>query len=124
MLVAADKVYTSLRQIAKKDYWQILYIQSKELNNINLFTNSNNHTYYQIYFLNQLAFYNSIHMDILMGDVPEIVLDNEIYEDSYHYYKGIKSKKEDKVIPKQKEEKETEVVVNKNQWVFTKTKGK
>lgn len=125
ILVSHDRVFQLLRQIAKKDYWQILYSQAKELSCLTVFDNEKNLTYFQIYFLNQLSFYSSLYMDIAMGDVSKVVTDNEIYEDAYVYYKRNKTEK-NKITtpsPKIKSDKE-EVVQNKNQWVFTKVKGK
>ena len=108
-----DKVYDLIRQLAKSIRYQNLYTNVKELH-IKLFENECNLTPIQEYFLNFLNFYSSINMDIVLGDVDKLVLDNEIYEDSYTIYKRKKRMKREplKTNPKEK-------ATGKNiQWLF------
>jgi len=83
-----NNIGSILRKLAKNHYWQTLYVQSKEINGISLFKNTCDFTDIQINFLIQLSFYNSLYIDIAIGEVGEIVLDNEIYEDAYYVYKN------------------------------------
>ena len=76
-----------LRKLAKNNYWQTIYSHVKESGSFKLFNNDHDLSSIQLDFLAYLSFYSSLYFDIAMGDVGEIVLDNEIYEDSYNYYK-------------------------------------
>jgi hypothetical protein len=42
----------------------------------------------QIIFLNWLNFYSTIYLDIALDYVPELVLENNTFEDAYFYYKS------------------------------------
>lgn len=88
MIVDFDDIVEAMRTMAKSNYWQTLYVQSKEINGVNLFNNINDFTYIQIEFLNNISFYNSIYFDISLGEVDEMVLEDEIYTTSYAYYKN------------------------------------
>jgi len=91
--------YKLARQLAKSNKYQNLYSQYKECG-VRIFKNDCEHTDYQIFFMNYLRFYANLNMDVHMGDVDKIVLENDIYEDSYSYYKS-KSKIKDKLNNKQ-----------------------
>lgn len=109
-------ILLSLRKLAKTDNWQTLYSLAKELH-LQLFQNVYNFTSIQITFLNFLAFYNNLYLDIAMRDIDEIVLENFIYEDAYMYWKrkNIPSYKQDKISPSQT----TQQGIN---WVFKRPK--
>jgi len=89
-----NKLYKILRKMAKSAKYQTLYSQSKE-GCVSLFSNKADYTNFQVTFLQFLGFYSSLNVDIYMKEVDEIVLDNEIYEDAYQYYKT-KTRKKDK----------------------------
>ena len=105
-----------IRQIAKQSNNQTLYSASKE-GNIGLFHNTYDHTFFQIIYLRYLNFYNSINLDIALHEVSEEVLDNEIFEDSYMFYK--QSKKEEFPKSGSKKAKNEETVGGFN-WLFKK----
>ncbi len=86
-----DKVISILRKLAKDPYWQMMYSSSKE-QGLLIFENRRNLSYIQTIFLNLMSFYSSIFMDIYMNEINESVLEDEIYEDAYMYYKN-KSRK-------------------------------
>ena len=91
------QIYRILRQMAKSNKYQTLYANSKE-GCVVLFKNTGAYSDIQVAFLQYLSFYNSLHIDIYMNEVDEIVLDNTIYEDAYQYYKNkVKSKKNKKM---------------------------
>jgi len=92
-MIGQDKILSVLRGMAKENYWQTVYVQAKEIGGMQIFENIREFTFLQIYFLNQLSFYNSLYLDIAMGDVAEFVLEDEIYEDAYSYYKSTERKK-------------------------------
>jgi len=92
--VNLSQIYSILRKMAKTNKWQTLYAQSKE-GCVILFKNAATYTDIQIAFLQYLSFYNSLHTDIYMNEVGEIVLEDETYEDAYQHYKN-KVKKSDK----------------------------
>ena len=57
-----------IRELAKNNYWQTIYSQSKETS-LQLFKNRTEFTYIQITFLNYLSFYSSLFLDVAMGEV-------------------------------------------------------
>jgi len=112
-----------VRELAKTDYYQTLYAQTKELH-FKLFKNNEDLSDIQIEFLGYLAFYSNLFMDIALGEVDEIVLKDEIYEDAYVYYKQHKRYEEKEEYSKIKSGKQS---MNKRekppdtiQWVFKK----
>lgn len=115
-----NTVYHYMRKLAKSDYYQNIYAYSKE-SNISLFTNNSNFTKIQIIFLTYLAFYHNLETDIYTGDVNELVLENEIYEDSYMMYKQKERKKNTQDLTKQAAplaRKEEAVQGKTFSWVF------
>lgn len=85
-------LYKLLRKLAKSQKYQTIYGQCKE-SGVSLFKNKADYTEFQLGFLQYLSFYASLHMDIYLNEVDEIVLDNEVYEDAYYHYKNkVKSK--------------------------------
>jgi hypothetical protein len=91
--ILSDEIYDILRNLAKKPYYQSLYSQAKELG-LKIFENDINFTSYQIVFLNYICMYNNLSLDVYLGEVDEIVMDNFIYEDAYLLYKRENRKKE------------------------------
>ena len=81
-----SNITSLIRKTTKKYYWQALYSSAKELR-LNLFENRIDYSDLQILFLNYLAFYYNLNLDIMMNDVSEDVTDSEIYEDAYSYFK-------------------------------------
>ena len=110
-----------LRKLAKSDYYQSLYSSAKELG-FQIFDNNTDLTKIQLWFLSFMGMYNSINLDIAMGEVSERVLENETYEDAYLVYK----KKQFSIDMKnsQKQKIESQNSIPKSQWVFKKTKVK
>lgn len=100
-----------IRELAKSNYWQTIYSQAKETS-LQMFKNRTEFTYIQVTFLNHLGFYSSLFLDIAMGEVEEIVLDNEIYEDSYMYFKRKSRFKEEQPI------KQIHDTKDKHVWIF------
>ncbi len=92
MIIIQD-IERLVRKIAKTHEAQTLYVNSKELP-IKFFVNDYDLSTPQIHFLNYLNFYASISMDIYLNEIDEIVLENEIYEDAYMYYKQQEKKRE------------------------------
>jgi len=114
-----EDILLLLRHLSKTLYWQSIYGASKEIN-FKLFKNVSNLTNLQIYFLNYLASYNSLYTDIALGEVEEKVLENNIYEDAYLYYRQKKSYKyKEKNIDTKDEDKNS---FKKSQWIFKKPK--
>jgi hypothetical protein len=110
-----------LRELAKSDEFQNLYILSRDLKNIKFFDNDNDFTYVQLLFLRYLNFYYILNNDIAMGDVDEIVLNNSIYEDSYMIYKNKKDKEMFKNNTKTKNKEEINNL-NTTKWLFKDSK--
>ena len=127
-----NKIYTILRKLSRDNYWQSIYCQSKECSGIRLFKNNSDYTHLQLIFLNEISKFSNICTDVLLGEVSELVLSDEIYQDAYSFYKSQKRIKKNKKIKHdsnitthQKGNKyHKEEILNQNQWVFTKIKGK
>jgi hypothetical protein len=119
---SADVLIGRIRQLSKTNYWQTVYGSTKELG-FQLFENRTNFSELQLLFLNYMGFYSVINMDIALGDVTDIVLENEIYEDAYIHYKNKSDKKkiaDRQTAPQQSSLKnESQPKVN---WVFKKPK--
>ena len=107
-----------IRELAKQQKWQLIYSAAKELN-INLFKNNNDYSYSQILFLNYLAFYSSLNLDIYISEVSEIVLKSEIYEDGYQAYKNSKDKKEKLPVLKNPKQENLEDNPKSTRWIFS-----
>ena len=82
-----------MRDLAKSNYYQTLYLQAKEMN-ISLFKNDRDFTDLQVAFLNDLSFYSNLYMDLAMGEITEIIFQDPIYEDAYQQYKINKQRKD------------------------------
>jgi hypothetical protein len=85
-----------VRKLAKNIDNQNLFNAAKEINNIRLFDNEIDFSCLQKEYINYLYFYNNIYMDIDMKEVNKKVLDDEIFEDAYIYYKRNRIKKDKK----------------------------
>ena len=85
--------HSQLKKLAKDNYWQTLYSQAKEVHGVTLFDNQTDFSNIQMMFLNYLGYYNALHTDIYLGEVNELVLKDEIYEEAYVYYKNQSRKK-------------------------------
>ena len=83
---------SNIRKLAKSSYYQTIYSIGKE-HDFKIFENNINLTDLQITFLKYLGFYSSFLTDVAMGDVDEVVLKYEIYEDAYMLYKSKKDRK-------------------------------
>lgn len=112
-------IISSIRKIAKSNDSQTLFTMSKEIY-IKLFRNDTDFTDFQIIFLKYLNFYSIISLDIALGDIDEEVLDNNIYEDSYMFYRNKVKNKEKNTQSPNKPPMDT---VGSFSWVFPK-KGK
>jgi len=77
-----------LRKLAKKSEILNQFVASKEINGIRFFENELNFSKLQNTFVSYLYFYYNLYQDIAMKKVSEKVLNNEIYENAYSYYKS------------------------------------
>jgi len=89
-----------LRKLAKTDKWQLMYARSSEMSGIHLFQNVTDFSHIQFDFINNLAFYYSLNLDVVMGEVTDIIFKYEIYEDAYMLYKN-KERKEKSINKKE-----------------------
>ena len=119
--------FNIIRQLAKTSKFQTLYNSAKEIG-LKLFKNDYDYSELQLIFLNYLNFYSIINLDIALGDIDDIVLDNKIYEEAYMYYKR-KSRSDKKLDYKKSIVKNTDTKkINQKStstWIFkTKTPSK
>lgn len=80
-----------------------------------LFKNNTDFTQVQMLFLKYVSFYYNLSMDIALGEVTDIVLQDDLYADAYTMYKN----KKDKGIDRNKDVKNN---TPSSQWIFKKTK--
>ncbi len=106
-------VQSNIRKLARSTYYQNLYSIGKELPYLRIFKNTDDFSVIQMMFLRYLNYYYSILMDIELGEVDEIVLDNEIYSDSYIMYKN----KKDTIKRTTNQKKELDNF-NSSRWIF------
>jgi hypothetical protein len=109
-----NDVYKYLRLLSKSNYFQNIYSLSKDMPSIRIFDNDRNFTDIQMSFLRFLNYYSAVLLDIALGDVDEIVLDNDIYTDAYMLYK---TKKEKNISPKTNIKNDREVIGG-SKWIF------
>jgi hypothetical protein len=81
-----DEIISILRELAKSDKFQTLFMLSKE-GSFTFFKNRYDYSAYQMLFINLLSTYHNIYTEISLDYVDEIVLNNETYEDAYLYYR-------------------------------------
>ena len=115
--MTSDNIFSQIRKLANTNYYQSIYNLDNKNFNIHFFYNVLDLSPLQIIFLNYLGFYSSLHLDVYLGDVDERVFENEIYEDSYFYYRG-KMRKEDKEEHKKKLKSQDKTPTITSQWVF------
>ena len=103
---------SALRQLAKSTYYQNIYSLGKEIPSIRLFKNSDDFTDIQMTFIQYLSFYASLYMDIALKEIDSRVLEKEIYEDSYMYYRSKKDNTQGKMKTKDTDKAPS------SKWVF------
>lgn len=91
----------TLRQLARSSYWQSKYSASKDLNCFALFTNLNNFSGLQLYFLNWIKVYNMLYSELdQLADnyLSENVIKDDDRCDAYLYYRRKKIESEWKKV--------------------------
>jgi len=119
-ILSYDDVEKIIRALSKGNYYQNLYNCAKELN-FKIFKNDTDLTSLQVIFLGYLTFYNNLFTDIFLDEVSDIVLKDEIYEDSYTYYKKKVKPIDDSTLLK---DKRTENIPKTDTWVFNRNRRK
>ena len=112
-----DDIHARLRKLAKRNDYQTVYSFSKE-SPIWVFQNRENFSSIQITFLTYLSFYNSIQMDIYMGEIDERILTDPIYEDAYCYYRNQQRQNPGKTRASLPAEKDKSQERTTFQWLF------
>ena len=107
-----NKDISYIRELAKSSYYQSIYSLSKDLK-LKITINELDFTDIQLIFLKYINFYSSLFIDIALGDIGEIVLENELYEDAYSMWKNKGDK--NKVVNNKDANKE---VVGGSRWIF------
>lgn len=108
---------TYVRQLAKSDEYQNLYILAKEIGSIKILDNCNDFSYIQNIFFRYLNFYYTIYSDISIGDVGEVVLESDLYSDAYIMWKNDNDRKQYKENKKEVK-KEDMNSLNTSTWIF------
>jgi hypothetical protein len=110
-----------IRKLAGSVKYQTLYSQEKNIG-LRLFKNDYDYSPIQISFLGWLGYYYSLHFDIAMGEVSEKVLEDNIFADSYSYYKRKIRERKEKRVPIQNDKRNVKrkEVVGETSWVFKK----
>ena len=107
-------VTSLIRKLAKSNYYQNLYALSKDIPSLRIFQNDRDFTQIQMLFLKYLNFYYNLNMDIALGEVTDVVLKDELYEDAYMMYKNKKDK------TKEGTQNKKEDFVPSSRWLFKK----
>jgi len=94
---------TYLRKLAKRTEMLNLFAAAKDMSCFRLFNNDKELSKLQDSFLSYLYFYDSVVKDIASKRVSEKVLEDEIYENAYAYYRN-KEKDEIDNTPKNKKQ--------------------
>lgn len=109
----------SIRELAKSNDYQNIYILSKDMGSIKIFENCRDFTYIQHIFLRYLNFYYNIYSDISMGEVGDIVLENDLYSDAYVMWKNKNDKEKIKNIGKDSRQENNKTdSPNTSTWFF------
>ena len=113
-----------LRRLAKRIDYQSIFSQEKM--KLKIFKNDIDLTAIQLEFLDFLGFYNNLYLDYALGEIGEIIFDNEIYEDSYMKYKHSQKKiKKEKPTNTPKYKDRPQAIQNKfstSKWLFKRKK--
>jgi hypothetical protein len=107
-----------IRKLAKESDNQNLYILARDIGSIEIFKNNRDFTYIQNLFLKYLSFYYTLYSDIAIGEIAEIVLESDIYEDSYIMYKNKMDKEKFKKKPDIDTSKGNEINKGTSTWIF------
>jgi len=104
------------RKLARTERYQTVYAQEKL--HLRIFENDMDLSYLQFFFLDYVSFYHNLFVDLALKKIDERVFENEIYEDSYVYYKN--HKKEDKQEKNQRPQdiNTKDTYNNSTRWVF------
>lgn len=93
------EILSNIKKLALTSKYQNLLFLSKEINNIKIFKNDCDFSQIQHFFLKYLFQIYYIHQDVANKHVSEHVLEDEIYLDSYLYWK---ENKKDNIQPREK----------------------
>ena len=87
-----------LRKLARSRYWQSIYSQNKEINNIQMFNNNKDFTKLQLAFLSWVSIYNTLYQDMANKEkyINEKTINNDIRCDAYLTYRRTKDDKKEK----------------------------
>ena len=116
-----------IRKLARTHEYQLLYNNAKELG-FSVFRNNRDFSTVQSQFLSSLNLHATICMDIYLNEVTDIVLEDEIYEDAYLYYKQkTKDKEKTQNMPNEYKKSSMSGPIQrvsrvKSQWQFRRRK--
>lgn len=117
-----ENIGSYIRKLAKSIRSQNLFASAKDVGGLQLFLNNTDLSKLQQEYLSYLYFYYNLYQDIYSKKVTEKVLNNEIYEDAYAYYKD---KKQDKPIKSSDKKRKLSAVFSKgNKINFSKSEVK
>jgi len=87
--------FNPIREIAKTNHWQSLYVRAKDLK-LSLFGNNSDYAFHQLILLQWLEIYDSLRTDIAMGEnyIDEEKLKDDLLTDAYLTYRRRKRKRE------------------------------
>lgn len=99
-----------LCKLARSNLWQSVYVQCKEIG-IQPFENNSNFSRIQITFLQLLAMFNNLYLELSIGEdlISEEVIDCPIRRDAYLLYK--KKERENQKMNKKSDNEMTDKIV-------------
>lgn len=107
---------SNIRKLARGDYYQTLFAFFKDGFKVEFFSNQKDFTDLQMMFLKYLNFYSALNTDVALGDVPEKVLEDDIYSDAYMMYKNNADKK--RIKSAKNSVNNEEKFVPSSKWLF------
>jgi hypothetical protein len=88
---------TIIRQLARSQYWQNIYVSAKEIGSIKIFDNDNNYSGLQSLFLYWLRVYDLLYSELIQKEwkyLDEEVINNDIRCDAFLYWRGLQKEQE------------------------------
>ena len=110
-------IESKIRELARSNFWQSLYISSKEIGGINLFVNDRNYSGLQTLFLYWLRIYNMLFDEMAQKDwenLNEFVINDDDCCDAFLYWRS--KEQEKKIQESQKIDRENKNESKKNSF--------
>jgi hypothetical protein len=106
-------IYLLLKNLAKTNRAQNIFLASKEINGIRIFKNTTDLSRIQEFYLTWLYTYDMISKDIMTDKINKEVLNDEVYEEAYLLWRKERKYKEENKSQEKNTKKELHLVSGK-----------